>query len=75
MSFINPDVRIKFIKDFTSPVFGNVWPTREVVCAKNVAQKMIDLGYAELVEKEAPAPKPAKTAKGKSKFDLDEEVI
>lgn len=46
-------MRVKFKRNFTSPVLGNVWIGREVVVTSEQARKFIALGYAEAVQETA----------------------
>jgi hypothetical protein len=62
--FVKPHIKIKFLRDFVSPVFGNVWQTRELMCESSMAKKMIEAGLAEEIgkkhalDKSEEAPKP-----------------
>lgn len=62
--------KIKFLKNFSSPVFGNVWMGRVVSLKSKEAQKYINMDWAELVE-EAKSEKVKKAYKKKVKKDGD----
>jgi len=42
--------KICFKKEFTSPIFGDVWLGRIVECKEKIADQMIDRGYAYEVD-------------------------
>jgi hypothetical protein len=45
-------MKIKFIEDFTSPKYGNVWYGRVMALKDEDAQSMINNGYAEELKEE-----------------------
>jgi ABC-type arginine transport system ATPase subunit len=61
-------MQIKFIKEFTSPVFGNVYVTKEVDVDKKTAEKYISAGVAELVNEAKQEKKEVKNVNSKPKF-------
>lgn len=73
-------VSVLFKKDFTSPVFGNVWEGRIVHNVdEKQALKFVGLGYAEIIKDEKKAAPPAKEApqekgKGDSNSDNNEDT-
>ena len=42
--------KIKFTKNFSSPVYGNVWIGRELNVKPKEAEKYANMGWAEYVE-------------------------
>lgn len=59
--------KIKFIKNFSSPVYGNVYIGREVSVKGIEAEKQVALGNAELIEKKSVKPQPKAEKDGDSK--------
>jgi hypothetical protein len=52
-------MRIRFLKEGSSPVFGHLYIGKEVVAPKKTALQMIKMGHAEEVSAEADAKKKA----------------
>lgn len=44
--------KIRFVRAFVSPVFGNVWMGREVTIQQKQAMRFVELGLAEEVKAE-----------------------
>lgn len=45
-------IKIKFIKSFSSPVYGNVYAGKELAVKKAEAEKQVSFGNAVIVEKQ-----------------------
>lgn len=45
-------MKIKFVQEFVSPSLGNVWIGRIMAVEKDMAEKMVRMGYAEELKEE-----------------------
>lgn len=70
---MSDQVKVRFSKHFSSPVYGNVWPGREVTVSLKQARR---LAFNDLIETEAQKPtrgRPSRTKKAVNRVPKDSE--